>query len=169
MTVVGGLRARFLSDSFFNLISDSLDDLDWFNSEREHEPLRVLPEPQDLQNPIMFNTIAISMEDEKDIGGELGSNLTETQVTFYIEIFCESEALLIHLSRDLKDILGGRYVSIGRVLPSFPIYDYRQATPEIIAYAQINRIDVDKPRDFGQPWLKHWRIIRVLVEDTYGR
>lgn len=169
MTITGGLRARFLNDSFYNLVKDSLDELGWFDANREHEPLQVLPEAQDFQEPIPFNTVAVSMEDEKDIGGELGSNLTEQEITFYIDLFCESEAILIHLARDIKDILGGRYASIDRTLASFPMYDYTKATPEIFAYGHINRVDVDKPRNFGQPWLKYSRFIRVLVEDTYGR
>ena len=106
---VGGLRARLLNDSIFAMLNDCLSRLNWFNPNRGYTPINFVTGQQDIRSAIPFNTLAFSSENESEVDWELGSNLSEHHQNYLIDFFAESEALSVHLTRDIADILKGRY------------------------------------------------------------
>lgn len=166
--VVGGLRARLIRQSLYEYILNGLDALGWFDPTRPH--LRVVFESkgQNTEDEIAFNTSALSDENDRESGWELGSNLTENTWQFYVDFFAESDALGLHFIQDVRDLLRGRFTSIGYGSESFDVYDYRQATPPVIFRCDIENVDVDKAHGFLKPWLQHWYECAFDVVDNYA-
>lgn len=167
--IVGGLRARLIRESVFRMVEQGLTDLDWFDSNNPNLPISFLSRSQNQDEPIEPNTVALSDENTTGIELELGSQLTETRWQMYFDFFADSDAIGLHLVRDIKDILEGRMTFIGRDDPSFYVYDYRQPVPPILFKCQIENVTVDKAHGFVKPWLEHWYACAFTVVDTYSR
>jgi hypothetical protein len=163
--IEGGLRARLIWDSFYELVRSTLDDRGWFDTGRRHAPIVLTYEPQKWDDPIEVNTVAIVGGDITDEEMELGSNLTEDRWIFYVDFFAESEAVGLDLITDLKESFRGKLPSIGRTSSRLAVHDYRQATPEILFYCDLENVLVDRGRDFPKPWLRFWHTVRVDVVD----
>ncbi len=168
MDIVGGLRARLIRQSIFQYVYDGLDELGWFDPTRPHLPVTFESKAQDTEEEIRLNTAALSDENDAESGWELGSNMTENSWQFYIDIFAESDALGLHFIQDVRDLLRGRFTSIGYDRESFDVYDYRQATPPVLFICSIENVDVDKAHGFLKPWLQHWYGCAFEVVDAYG-
>lgn len=167
--IVGGLRARLIRESLYQLLNDNLSSLGWFNSGRYHGAISFNSEPVSIQDEIPLNTLALSDDEMDDEFLEMGSNLSENSWTFYVDFYAESDALGLHLIRDIRDILGGRYgSSLSRDRSAFPVYDYRQATPSVAFYCDIENVFVDKALAFQKPWQKHWYSCQFQVIDSYA-
>lgn len=167
MTIVGGLRARLIEDSLVQMITDSLRALGWMDPARQHLPLNIIDEPVDPDVEIPLNTIAFEASIVSDKPAEVGSNLTEDRWPFYIDVYAESKALGTHLSNDIRDILRGKFPSIGRTGPVLDVYDLRQATPPWIFGCVIENVRCDKGHNWPQPWRQHWYSISLDLIDTY--
>lgn len=167
--IVGGLRARLIRESLYQTVKESLIDLDWLNPTNPISPIQFVPRPQNQNEQIEINTLALSDENETGIELELGSQLTEHRWQMYLDFFAEDDSIGLHLIRDIKDVLEGRMTFIGRYDPSFQVYDYRQATPPLIFTCQIENVSVDKAHGFLKPWLEHWYACAFTVVDTYSR
>lgn len=167
-TVAGGLRARLLRDSFRNMIEAGLSEIGWFDIDRQHRPVRLVAAPANWDEPIEPNLIAVSTTDTEDFELELGSDAARTVIPFFIDVYAEDEAVGESLSGDIRDIVRGRYPSIGRVRATFDIYDYRQATATPIGYCLIN--DVNRNRQatrVERAYLSNWFTVTCNVEDHY--
>lgn len=168
MTVpVGGLRARLIRDSLYYMLYNAVDDLDWFDTNREHSPITFNPEPLTPSNEIPVNTCALADGDTRDVESEMGSLMQETRWIFYVDFYAENNALGLHFSRDIKDILQGRMPSIDRSRPDFVVSDYSQATPSALFYCQIENVATDRPDVISQPYQKFWFTVRFDVCDEY--
>lgn len=168
MTIQGGLRQRLIKDSLFNMLKDSLTALDWFDVGRSHKPINMIARSVPNDEEIPLNTIALSSGDLEEEAWEVGSLLSEHTWMFYVDVYGESEAIGSHLIGDVRDIMAGRHADAGRTRPNFPVYDYRQATPPIEFYCDIEEILIDRALDFPRAWQKHWYVCRFLVVDYYG-
>lgn len=169
MDVVGGLRARLIRESLFRTVEQSLTDLDWFNSGNPTLPITFDSRSRNQDEQIMINTLTLSDENTSGTPVELGSQLSEERWSMYIDFYADSDALGLHLIRDVKDILEGRISLIGRTDPSFDVFDYRQATPPILFRCQIENVTVDRAHGFLKPWLEHWYACSFTVVDYYSR
>lgn len=167
MVVVGGRRTRLITIAFHAMITDSLDALGWFNTGRDHQPLSIIVRPNDWDETVGFNSLAITIEDAFDNEAEMGSLLTEDRWTFTIDVYAEDDAVGIHLINDVKDILRGKMPSIGRGGPIFPVADITVG-PDPIFHCDIERVVVDRARGFTKAWQQHWWACRCDVVDTYG-
>lgn len=167
MTIVGGLRARLIKDSFFYMLEGRLTALGWFDSGRQHLPVNMLAMPRNWDQPIEFNTLAVSAEDVNDTESEMGSNLAEDRWTVYVDFFAEDDSVGADLANDVRDILRGKMPSIGASRAVLDVYDYRQATPPVIAYVDIENVLLDRARNFPRPWQQHWYAIRCDLVDEY--
>lgn len=167
-TITGGLRLRLVRQSLYEMINDALDQLNWFDGTRPHLPVTFEAKSQNHEEQIVLNTGALSDDNMLSDDIELGSHLSEHRWSFYVDFFGESDALGLHFIGDVKGILEGRINSIGRSDPSFSVYDYRQATPSIIATCQIQDVVTDRAHGFLKPWLEHWYAAQFTVVDVYG-
>lgn len=168
MTIyTGGLRARFIKDSVYNMVRDALDDLGWFDPGREHMTVTLLPEPLEDEEAIRPNLIAL--DDDAILSGdsEMGSNLSTHEWDMVFDIYAESASLGQHLAIDIRDILQGRMSTIGRHAPIVKVYDYAQATPVEIFKCDLENISYDRARSATKSWQKHWFIVFFTVVDEY--
>lgn len=166
-TIVGGLRARLIRESLFEMLRDSLDQLDWFDPTRPHKPIIWESRGHRPDEEIIINTAALSDENMDETDWELGSQMTEHTWQMYVDFFADSDALGLHFIRDVQDILRGRFTVIGRSRPRFDVYDFRQATPPVIFSCELENVVVDKAHGFLKPWLEHWYSCSFQVIDYY--
>lgn len=169
MTVVGGLRARLIRDSAFELIRDNVIALGWMAPGRRHKPVlfRASPVPWDEEVPL--NTIAVSQTDVSDDPAELGSNLTDDTWTFYVDLYAEDESVGTHLIHDIRDILRAKMPSIGRSRPILPVRDLAGPNPAVVLFnCEIEDVIIDRANDFPKSWQRYWYVCRFNVVDTYA-
>lgn len=166
-TLVGGLRSRMIADSLSNMIEDGLRDLGWLDADRNHKPLRKADRPRTWDQPIEVNSLVISLEDQDDTPGEMGSNYTVDSWTVYIDFYAESDPLGLQVQGDIRDILRGKIPSIGRTDSILDVYDYRMATPTVFTTCQIDNVLADRARDFPNAWQAHWFVVRCDLEDDF--
>lgn len=164
---VGGLRARLVKDNFFNLIKDSLGDLGWSDSGREHLPVKFLAVQVDDDMELSPNIVSISEEDVVSDEYEMGSNLAEHIWTYFIEVYAESHAVGLHIAMDIRDILEGRFTSINATKNSFTVFDLTEATPSSLFNCQMENISVDRIRGYNAQHEKYWWVISLDVVDFY--
>lgn len=167
MSLGGGLRLRMIQDSFQNMLTDALDDLGWFSTNRNHAPVTFVTKPVDPLVEIKPILVAASPEDTYGFEWEMGSNLEEVRWEFYIDIFADSHSVGLQLMGDINDTLKGKLPSIGRTGPVFQVYDYRQTTPTEEFVCQLENIEWAKPRLYTKKWLENWWTGKVEVVDYY--
>lgn len=165
--IEGGLRSRLIRDSLEQLVITTLTDRGWLDTGRRHSPIRIIPEPQDWNEPIEINSMAISGGDSIDDPMELGSNLTEDTWTYYVDFYGEDESIAIDVMGDLRDSFRGKLPSIGRTDPTLPVYDFREDPPVVAFYCDLENVVFDRGRGTDQPWLRYWFALRVDVVDEY--
>lgn len=168
MPITGGLRARLIRESLYQMLYTALDDKNWFDAVNNRTTVSFPPAAVDPQENIDLNTLALSDEDMDSEDVEMGSLLADHRWTFYVDFFAENAAIGLHLIRDVKDILEGRMESIGRTSPSFVVYDYRQATPPEIAVCQIENTFIDRAVNYQREFQKFWYVCRFEVLDRYA-
>lgn len=165
--VEGGLRVRLIRDSLSATIRDALTDLGWFDSGRNHQPITFTDEPQNWDEAIAANTLALVEASEDSEEAEMGSTATIDMYTYYVDFFAENDDLGQHLSGDVRDILRGKHAAAGRTRPSFEVLDYRMATPESLFYCTIENVARDKANSYEKPWEKFWYSISFDVLDGF--
>lgn len=168
MIYTGGLRARLIKDSVFNTVRDALDDLGWFDTGREHMPVSLVAEPLEDDEAIRPNLIALDDDAIMSSDSEMGSNLASHEWDMVFDVYAESASLGQHLAIDIRDILQGRFSTIGRAHPVITVYDYTQATPPEIFKCELENISYDRARSAMKSWQKHWFIVFFTVVDEYA-
>ncbi len=167
-TIVGGLRSRLIRESCFEMVRGSLTQLGWFDPTRPHLPVTFESRQQTHEEPIIPNTAALSDENLTETDWELGSQLAEHTWQMYIDFYADNDAIGLHFIRDVQDILRGRISAIGRTQPNFAVYDFRQATPPLLFFCDLERVVVDKSHGFLKPWLLHWYSCSFEIIDYYA-
>lgn len=174
MAVVGGLRTRYLQDSFFNMLEDALTQLGWFAEDRYHSPIYMIDgdvsetDSEQKETPIPFNTLSVSWDSYFDNEFEMGSTLVEANQLCYVDFYAEDDSVGQHLIYDVLAIVSGRMPSIGRDSATFDVYDYSLATPAKIFYCELRDPLVDRARNVIKPWQRHWWSLQVRVLDYFG-
>lgn len=164
----GGLRARLVRDSLYSLIRDNLDALGWFDANRDHIPINMIPREISLDEEIPLNTVSISGDTANLRDWELGSNLQEQRWIYYVDIYAEDDSIGIHLGYDIRDILAGKMSSLGRTAPTLIVYDYTLATPVPIFDCEIDSITIDRSRNPVKSFMKYWYSLQLAILDYYS-
>lgn len=165
--IVGGLRMRLLHDSLHALVVEGLTELGWLDAGRTHDPIRILTQPTRWDVPIKPNIVAIDHESVDTTEFEVGSLLTEDTVISYVEIYAESDSLGMDLSNDIRDMLRGR-LTMATIHGTFPIYDFRHATPTTIGHATVATVNSLRNAAISEEnWVRHWFRVRAEILDTY--
>lgn len=165
---VGGLRARLIKDNFVNYITDGLQELGWLDSGRQHREVRIISTEIDDDQELNPNIVSIVEEDVFSLPSEMGSNLSEHRWTYFIDIYAESHAVGLHLSTDIRDLLQGRFSSIGIDSEYFVVYDLTQATPSELFSCEITNINLDRSRIYTRKHEKYWWVIGLNINDEYS-
>jgi hypothetical protein len=167
VTVVGGLRSRFLHDSLQNAVQDGLQALGWFDPSRAHRPIQFLAEPAEWDREIAANSMVVTTRSQATDWVEVGSLLHTDTVMMGIDIYGESDSFATHISNDVRDLLRGR-LPLGPQLGMLPIYDYRMATPAVIGAALIADVVVTRVRpQVNRPHSLFWFGVDVELHDSY--
>lgn len=165
--IVGGKRIRLIRESLFQEVKDGLTDLGWFASGRKHLPVSIRSKEIDRNEEIPLNTIVLADGGIFETNIEMGSTLAEFSMSFYFDVYAESDAMGVHLAGDIRDLLQGRFTSI-RNMQTIRAYDYSLTTPTQFATVQIVGVAMDKAQTFSKPFEEHWYSISVTLEDSYN-
>jgi hypothetical protein len=168
MPYAGGLRARLIRDSFYNMIHHSLDQLGWFDTNRDHIPINMVPKEVSLDEEISLNTLSVSADTASLTQWEMGSNLEENRQLYYVDFYAEDDSIGTHMIFDVRDILSGKMSSIGRFTNVFTVYDYTLATPVPIFDCELDNVTVSRSRNPSKTWQKFWYSIQLSVLDYYS-
>lgn len=168
MAYVGGLRARLVKQSLYEMVNTALADLGWYDAGRQHEPINFVDEEVANELEVPLNTLSLADGDVSTDELEMGSTLSGHDWAYYLDFFGENDAISIHMSHDIKDILEGRMASIGRTGAIFTVYDWQQATPPELFTCEIFRVTLDRAQNFPKPWQKYWRSVAFIVADEYA-
>lgn len=175
MTITGGRRARFIRQSIYDYLYDSLDQLGWFDpgidqadaAVRRHKTITFPGITETNEEKIPLNRLALNDEDSISLEFELGSNGVERRWTFWVDFYAENDDVGKGVIYDVEEILGGRMSDVGAIAPRIPVYDYLLATPAVFTHVQIETPVVDRAHDFPRPYQKHWYACRFTVVDAY--
>lgn len=167
MAYVGGLRARLISDNLYYMLDDVLRDLGWYDPDARHMPVTLLPEPLEQDEEAQPNLVAISEELMTENDLEMGSDYTEKQWDYVIDVYGENAALTKQLATDIYDALRGKFPSIGRTQPNLVCYDLTQATPPEIFTCALENFGLDRSRTYVKSYQRYWWMIFVTVTDDY--
>ena len=168
MTVDGGLRTRYISDSTRVTIIAALHQLGWFETGRRHQPLNFAPKPEEWQEEIVTNTFSITLEDQHDQESELGGVMIDDFHAVFFDFYAENGSLGRHLAWDVHDIVMGQMPSVGRHSPMIDVFDLQQATPSIIHRLDVERASVMRVDGFPRPWQRFWWSVRFDLLDDHG-
>lgn len=176
LDVLGGLRARLIRDSYFEMLRGCLAELGWFDTVsviagdggRQHRSVRLIAKPLEWDEAVEPNLIAVSTSETESQDVELGSDLAETKIPFFVDIYAESESLGLDLAGDVRDITRGRMPGLGRVRPSFHVYDFRMPTPSAVGMCLVESVDSSEQETrVERAWLSNWYTISFTAIDLY--
>lgn len=168
MTIyVGGLRSRLIRDSLIKMVSDSLEALGWFQTDRQHKPLNVIAVAIDDEE-VPLNTLAFTEDDMVSSEDELGSLMAEHAWTWFIDFYAEDNSVGLHVIQDVKAILEGRMPSIGRGDPHLDVIDFTLATPVKIFSCEIQDVETHKAHGFPRAFQRFWHSVSFTLIDRYG-
>lgn len=168
---IGGLRARLIHDNIYHVVRDGLDELGWLAPSQDHKPVEVRSYQVGDNEKVEPNIVCVTVEDDHEDPAEMGSLLTDFSWTYYIDVYGEDEQWCLHLAKDIKDIMGGRFSSsVSRGGPTIGIYDLTQsyATPVQFCTVDIEDVAMDRARFFDKEFERYWRVVSFTVKDTYG-
>lgn len=167
MIYTGGLRLRLIKDSFYYMLKDSMDQLGWFDSKLANKPVTLIPAQLQTNVEIKPNVVGISSEGITEEELEMGSSLARNNWEIYIDILAEDEAVGIHLSGDIFDILRGKISAIGRTGPTLDVMDLPPNNDEVVFRCEIENIVINRARDWDTQHNKFWWVVGCEVIDTY--
>ena len=167
--IVGGLRTRLIRESLFQTVYSSLESLGWFDTNRKHKPINFRSHPMPRNVEIPPNSVILVDAGISNSPGEMGSNFTNFDLTFYFDIYAENDAVGMHLAVDIRDILQGRFNSIGRSLANIDVYDYSLSTPVQFCTVAVTDVVIDSAQDSpGHPYELYWYSIMCSLSDSYS-
>jgi hypothetical protein len=166
---VGGIRDRLIHESLVNLVTTGLTQIGWFNSNRTHDPLTILPEQKHWDEDLAYNTITIAPDTQDPEDWELGAYASKTSTVFYIDVYGQNEALGQQISGDIRDIVQGKFSAQGVYPGQMTVMDYTQATPVPAFVVEINNVTRDRARNWPHKFQRFLYIIRLEVVDYYTR
>lgn len=171
-TYDAGLRLRFIRDSLFYMVRESMEAAGWFENEPRRAPVELLPEPVDGSVEIVPNKVAMSTDDTTTLEWELGTDMEQLRWDVYFDVFAENESVGIHIVGDIVAILKGKMPSVGRTSSSFDVYDFRDMDEGPIFKCDLEEIDssrVDPTTNFNKfYWVIGCQIVDYHVTGGEG-
>lgn len=164
---VGGYRARIIQDSTHAMMRDALDALGWMDATPAHQAVNLVAEPVDSHEHVPFNTVAVYFANVGDTDLELGSNASEDRWFGVVDIYAEDEAIGRWLSHDVRDILRGKFPSIGRTQANVQVIDYDLATPVVVFVVDIENVAGDRALARGRAFEEFWWVVAFEAVDDY--
>lgn len=158
----GGLRDRLIHESLYKNIEAFLTSIGWFGAGREHQPIIMVDEFPDTDGEVALNTLAVSMGDGGGILHEMGSQLEDHEIVFFVDFFAENDSLGRHLRGDIDDYLKSN--------PIQAVYDYTQGGDPQFTTVEVDEDSIDKrkPDRAVHKWQKHWYVLSFSAVD-YAR
>lgn len=140
-------------------IESHLQSLGWFDTGRQHEPLKILDEYPDDKDEVDVNSMAFSMGDSSSVPTELGSQAETVLIPIFVDFFAENDGLGRH-------VIGDIYQHV-QTTKTFDVYDYDQATPTVDFMVAVREevTEIRKAERAVNPWQRHWYVCAFLVED----
>ena len=174
----GGLRDRFIIDSFREMVRAALDDLSWFNLPKSEGGDRKFKHRVSLvgdaageadyeldpAQPVEPNKIGIMFGQRVTEDAECGSDLSVHRWTVFIDIFAESNVLGRHLQGDIEAIVRGRLEGTSRDgQDAFPVHDWEDEDHPVLFWCDIESIQTDNPPSAAG---NNWFTVEFDVVDT---
>jgi hypothetical protein len=154
----GGKRDRLIRDAVAGVVKDGIDSLGWLSGTRKHLPINWRDEAiTETDTVVPLNTITLVSDSERDEERELGTNATEDRWSFWVDFYAENEDIGREMIGDVRDILRGKYPSIGRTAPVVLVYDPLSDPPELLFGLEIENVEPDRPpRQTQRPFEQFW-------------
>jgi hypothetical protein len=166
-TLTGGLRLRLVRDSALNAVVDGLTAQGWFDAGRRHRPVTVTAEPVGWEEPVEPNLLTVVVNALDSDYLETGSNFMRDTLRVVVDLYAESDTLGMELANDIRDLLRGR-LGAAVTRSALPIWDYRLATPAVIAFADVDNVAVSRSIAVAQQsWRRYWFTIAADLYDAY--
>ena len=159
-TLVGGKRDRMIIESVLQSAIDYLTSQNWFAGGRYHEPIVVVDEFPDENDPaeVAPNTLAFSHQFSTGEDLEMGAKTESHFITLFFDFFAENDAVGRHLIGDLYE-----WAKINDVVP---VYDYSDVGDPLEFYVTMDGdMETRKPNATNN-WQKHWHVMSFTVRDT---
>lgn len=167
---VGGTRARLIDDSVYRFINEGLTELGWFLTGRANAPVFMTDQEIDPETTgeLLDNTLSIQTADSPDEAEEMGSDRIERTITYYLDLYGENLSTAKHIANDIRDYIDGRFsFQQGNPRKVIPVYDNSLATPSVIFYVQVDRVEVNRSRFYEKQYNRFWYMITLHVTDSY--
>lgn len=166
--IVGGLRHRLVANSFRYAIDQVLRECGWYDPGRQHLPINTTVGAHPTTEPEPLNTILTVTRGVACVEVEVGSSLCQDQFAVDLVFYAQSDALGVQILDDLREAMRGRLGSAFQVSGSFPIYDFRMATPTPFAYAQVVAASVNRHMSIATAdYARHVHTLECILHDTY--
>lgn len=165
MTWDGGVRDRLIGQSLYELVLSTLTQRGWLTPNANRRDIVPTPTPIDAWREVQLNTLAVFLDSIDGEEAELGSNASNDSHLGVIDFFAESEAVGVQLIGDLRASLEGRLPVIGRTAAILPVYDWRDATPPLLFYCDIEDVKRDRSPESRDPWRQFWMTLTFALVD----
>lgn len=154
----GGFNLRLINDNILRLTNEFLDANNWFESGMAYSPVVVIDSPLENEELIEPNMVAVTLEDIHLSDVEIGSTLTDQNITVVIDILAENTSIGIHLSGDLMVYFQSLY--------NFSVVDLSQATPSHAFYCDIEGVYMESSGYYESKYKKFARALSFTVTHT---
>jgi hypothetical protein len=161
----GGIRARFIRTALLERVRFIVEQQGWLDAGRRHGEITVLDEPVPADEEIKRNTLSVFIDSIDDEPSEIGSNATDDVHAGFVDFYAESEAVGVQLIGDVRAGLLGKLPAIGCVTPRLPVYDWPEATPDLLFWCEIEDMRRDRATDFREPYRRHWFSLSFSIID----
>lgn len=166
---VGGVRDRLIRKSLVNWVTDVVTQRGWLDSGRRHQPVNFVAQPVSDAEAVPLNTLAVFLDTVDGEPTEIGSNATDDRHSAVVQFYAEGEAIGQELIGDIRAALLGKAADIGCVMPVVPVYDWRDATPPILFYLDVESVRRDRSQDNRDPWRQFlFELTFDLVDEAVG-
>lgn len=168
MTVVGSRRVLYIRDSLYYVVNNVLVQLGWMTpNPGVRKDVKFITEPLENREKIEPNIIGMSLEDVFSYEMETGSTLERDEWSVFFDVYAENEDVGQALANDIRDILRGKFASLGRDSTEFDVVDPSLATPSVIFTCDLVDIDIARKREWDRTYKKFWWTVGATILDDY--
>lgn len=166
MTVVGGKRILFIRDSLYEIVKDILSQQGYLTpNPGVRKDVQFILSPMNNTTELQPNIVGMSIENAFGMSMELGSNLERDEWNVFFDIYAENEDLGYTLGNDIRDILRGKFASLGRDSTEFLVKDGE--TGADLFYCDLEDIEIVRRREYDRPYEKFWWTVGASIIDDY--
>lgn len=163
----GGLRDRVVRDAAASLITTGLAALGWYDTANVAK-LHWVDAPLPPDEEVPPGTIFLSVENIPIVEDlELGGDLSEYRYIMYVDLYGWDEDSARQAIGDVRDILRGKFPSIGCIFPVLDVYDTTQdPVPSDPAFQlAIENVADDRVRNTTKAYQQYWFVVKFELVD----